>query len=367
MIKKISFAIAILIVCFIPAALTSCSAMGTNPSKSDQLNFKSSNQFFPEKEEFDNIVPHLKDSMQANFSMIDVIWDDMWAKDNTPSELLPQIKPDLKAFQEPSDKIKSIWLGHSSFLLNIDGKMVLLDPVFGEEASPVFFAVNRYQESVISLEELPPIDVIVISHDHYDHLDIETVEFFVGKKTHFVTPLGVGSHLRGWGIEVANISENDWWEAVTIDSIEYTATPAQHFSGRGLDANRTLWASWVIQSKNQKIYFSGDSGYSLHFKEIANRLGPFDFAYLECGQYNEAWAQIHMSPDQIVQAYQDLGVKQAQPIHWGMFDLSLHAWYEPIEAIHSRHQKGLVNIVAPKIGETIVLGQEFEVKVWWEH
>ena len=340
--------------------------MGKNPSAEEQLNFKASPQFFSEREEFDNVIPHLKDTMQAQMSITSILWEDLWSERQTPSKLLPQVKPNIQEFMSPSESIKSIWLGHSSFLLNVDGKTILLDPVFGEEASPVFFAVNRFQDPVLSLEELPEIDFIVISHDHYDHLDIETVRYFLDKKTQFITPLGVGSHLREWGVKESQIHEKDWWQDVEIESIKFTATPSQHFSGRSFESNRTLWASWVIESKTQKIYFSGDTGYSPHFKEIGERLGPFDFAYIECGQYNQMWKQIHLLPDEIVKAYHDLDAKVAQPIHWGMFDLSINTWDASIEAIYSRHLKGDINITTPMIGETLIIGETAPIATWWK-
>jgi L-ascorbate metabolism protein UlaG (beta-lactamase superfamily) len=363
--KKILAVLLVLGAFTAPVIFASCAAMGKIPSTEEQISFKDSPQFFPEREEFDNVVPHLQDSVRKQISITSFIWKDLWSKRQIPSKLLPQIKPNIKEFMAPSEAIKSIWLGHSSFLLNVDGKAILLDPVFGEEASPVFFAVNRFQDPVLALEELPKIDFIVISHDHYDHLDIETVQFFKDENTQFITPLGVGSHLREWGIKDSQIHEKDWWQVLEIDSLKFTAAPSQHFSGRSLKSNRTLWASWVIQSKTQKIYFSGDTGYSPHFKEIGKRLGPFDFAYIECGQYNEAWRQIHLLPDEIVKAFHDLDVKLAQPIHWGMFDLSINTWDQSIEAIYSRHLEGQINIAAPMMGQTLIIGENPPLKTWW--
>ena len=187
-------------------------------------------------------------------------------------------------------------MGHSSILVNFFGVTILLDPVFSSRASPVPFTVGRFQKAVVSLEDLPSIDFVLISHDHYDHLDMNTVQYFINKKTKFLVPLGVAPHLKGWGIDPSQIKEFDWWDKYEVRGVKFIATPAQHFSGRGIfEKNKSLWSGWSISNKKQKIFFSGDSGYDIHFKEIGRRLGPFDIVFLDSGQYNLLWRRVPSS------------------------------------------------------------------------
>ena len=284
----------------------------------------------------------------------------------SPKTKMPEIKPDLAEFLKPSDATKFIWFGHSTLLLNIDGKTVLIDPVFSNYAFAIDILVKRFQPPVLKLEELPPIDYVVISHDHYDHLDKKSVLFFKDKKARFLVPTGVGEILKDWGISADRFTERNWHESVNESGITFTATPAQHFSGRGLfDRNKTLWASWIIQGQNDKIYFSGDSGYGPHFKEIGEKYGPFDLAFIENGQYNERWSDIHMLPEDTLQAHLDLNAHYMVPIHWGMFDLSLHNWSEPVERTYKIATNWHIPYISPKIGQIIHLGEKIETKPWW--
>jgi len=223
-----------------------------------------------------------------------------------------------------------------------------------------------FQKPALELHELPNIDYILISHDHYDHLDSSTIKYFINKDVKFVTPLGVGSHLIGWGVDKDKIVEKDWWETANFDNISFTATPAQHFSGRdGIHDNETLWASWVLKSENHNLYFSGDSGYDTHFKEIGEKLGPFDIAFLESGQYNKRWPNVHMFPNEAVQAFKDLKAKNFFPVHWGMFQLALHDWKDPIEKIFKLTNEKNISLIAPKLGEIVILGKYSKVEKWW--
>ncbi len=285
--------------------------------------------------------------------------------ERTPKARLPEVTPDLKAFLAPSDFLKFIWFGHSTLLLNVDGRTILIDPVF-HNASPVSFLIQRFQPPVVKLKELPPVDIIVISHDHYDHLDEKTVKFFKDKSTRFLVPNGVGAHLREWGIADSRITELGWNESVLDHEITYRAVPAQHFSGRGLfDRNETLWASWIIEGKQEKIYYSGDSGYGPHFKEIGNKYGPFDYAFIENGQYNERWPDVHMQPEESLQALLDLKAETIIPVHWGMFDLSLHHWAEPIIRTHTIAKNWDISILTPRLGE-VVDATHRPNSPWWE-
>lgn len=267
-----------------------------------------------------------------------------------------------------SDTLSMItWYGHSAILLELDGKRLLIDPMLGNAASPVSFMTKRFEyEAPIELESITEIDAVILSHDHYDHLDYQSIMKLKDKVGHFYTPLGVGSHLQKWGIKASNITELDWWETASIDQIQIVATPARHFSGRGIsDRNKTQWASWVIVGESEKIYFSGDSGYGPHFKEIGDKYGPFDFAMMECGQYNEKWEAIHMLPEQTIQASLDVQSKLMMPIHWSAFNLSLHSWTDPVERALKAAQLQKVNIITPQIGKRFSPGLNEENDTWW--
>jgi len=365
---KVLFFIIIFIL-LIAVYVVNLPSLGTHPSKKMKTTFHSSKQYNINKGIFENRMPNVIAEMKKRSMSFKLIkeWFD-GGVDRVPKDLLPEIKPDLKDFLKPSDKLKTIWFGHSTFLINIDGKIILIDPVFGKSAAPVSFIVKRFQKPVLELHELPKIDYILISHDHYDHLDITSIKYFVDKKTEFITPLGVGSHLIGWGIQKERITEKDWWDIATFDGVKFIATPAQHFSGRdGIHGNETLWASWVIQSKNHNIYFSGDSGYDSHFKEIGNKYGPFDVAFLESGQYNENWKEVHMLPREGIQAFKDLKAKKYFPVHWGMFELALHSWYEPIEKIYKLSKENKIELIAPMLGQIVTIDNTFNIIEWWKN
>jgi L-ascorbate metabolism protein UlaG (beta-lactamase superfamily) len=347
--------------------ITGCGAMGTNPDEDRITKFKKSKNYDAKENVFVNRRPKLIEQMWSkNMSFSNFYKFFKGVADARPKEKMPEIKPDMQEFLRPSKDLKAIWFGHSSFLLNMDGKIILVDPVFSGSAAPISFMVKRFQGPVLGLKELPTIDYVLISHDHYDHLDMESIKFFEDKKTQFITPLGVGAHIEGWGIDPERIVEKDWWQEEVFEGVKFIATPAQHFSGRGLfDRNKTLWASWVIQSENHNIYFSGDSGYDIHFKEIGEKLGPFDVAFLESGQYNEKWEEVHMLPKQALQAYTDLGAKKYFPVHWGMFVLAMHTWYDPMEQLFKLSKGKDVNLVVPKIGQIVNFSEQFINEPWW--
>ncbi len=284
-----------------------------------------------------------------------------------PQSKLPEVKPDLFKFLIRSEEFKFIWFGHSTLLFNLDGQIILIDPVFSGSASPFSFLFKRFQPPALKLAELPHINTILLSHDHYDHLDKETIKFFKDKSVNFIVPLGVGDYLEKWGIKVSRIRELSWGESTKQGTIVFTATPAQHFSGRGpFDRNKTLWASWVIKGEHENIFFSGDSGYDAHFKDIGNRFGPFQYAFLENGQYNERWPDVHMQPEDTIQAFVDLNAQTLIPIHWGMFDLSLHHWSEPIVRLSKFTKAWHIPMITPRLGEVI---ETFNYKSedWWEN
>ncbi len=262
-----------------------------------------------------------------------------------------------------------IWFGHSAFLLQMNNRNILLDPMLGKVPAPhPLLGGSRFNDSLpIEIEKLPPIDAVLISHDHYDHLDYESIKTLKNKVELFYVPLGVGVHLEAWGVKKESIVELDWWQEVHYKDLQFVCTPAQHFSGRKLNNGQsTLWSSWVIKSQTESIFFSGDSGYSGHFKEIGDAYGPFDFAMLECGQYNKMWPDIHMFPEETVQASIDLKSKVFMPIHWGSFKLALHPWTDPIERAMRKAEALKAPIITPKIGEPIQLESLQDKKEdWW--
>lgn len=289
--------------------------------------------------------------------------------DRQPSRKFDVLHIDSMDIELKPDSITRLtWFGHSAFLLEIAGKKILLDPMFGDVPAPhPWLGKSRYSNGLpIEIEKLPKIDAIIMSHDHYDHLDYGSIMKLKEKTEQFYMPLGVGAHFRAWGVEESRIHELDWWQDITLDSLKFTCTPARHFSGRGFTRANTLWSSWVIQSPDKNIYFSGDSGYGPHFKAIGDKFGSFDFAMMECGQYNEKWEAIHMMPEQTIQAAIDVNAKITQPIHWGAFTLSLHSWTDPIvRASESAAQRG-VTLCTPAIGEPILIGQSYPNSKWWE-
>ncbi len=259
-------------------------------------------------------------------------------------------------------------LGHSTVLLKLRGRFWLTDPVFSERASPVqWMGPKRFHAPPIALEDLPEIEAVILSHDHYDHLDHATVQALAPKVKHFVTPLGVGQRLIDWGVPAAKVQQFDWWQGTTIAGLQLTATPAQHFSGRGLgDRNSTLWASWVIVDDDLRVFFSGDTGYFDGFKTIGERFGPFDLTLMETGAYDPRWPYVHMQPEQTVQAHIDLRGKRMLPIHNGTFDLAMHRWQDPFERVSALARLREVELVTPLIGAPLDVMQPGPTPAWWQ-
>lgn len=288
--------------------------------------------------------------------------------DQHPSKDVEVRKVDANLLQQ-SEAPELIWFGHSSFLLQTQQQTLFFDPVFSEKAAPHPWLGNkRYnKEFPLTPEQLPSIDAVVISHDHYDHLDYQSILKLDNKVKAYYVPLGVGSHLRAWGIAENKIHELDWWQHKQVGQVTLTLTPARHFSGRRItNQNHTLWGGWHVKSAEQTLFFSGDTGYGPHFAEIKQRLGAVDFALLECGQYNEAWSDIHMLPEQTVQAAKDLGAEVMMPVHWGAFTLSIHSWTDPIERALAESKRLQQAIIAPEIGEVVQLSQQPSThQKWW--
>lgn len=318
-------------------------------------------------------INQIETTMDFSFSnMVDVMYDVVKGNpDRAPKSQQPVEKIDSADVANSSGEVTRLtWFGHSAFLLEIDGKKLLLDPMLTDRPSPVsFMGPERYtKELPITPDKLPKIDAVLFSHDHYDHLDYKTILKIKDKVNHFYVPLGVSVHLLAWGVPAEKISEYNWWDETEHEGLKLIFAPARHFSGRGMtDRTTTLWGSWIIQGKTRKIYFSGDSGYGPHFKEIGAKLGPFDFAMLECGQYNERWKAFHMMPEETAQAALDLNAKVFMPIHWGSFTLALHSWKDPIQRVTTKADELKQPIATPKIGESIILEREsYPVSKWWE-
>ncbi|KAA3440601.1 MBL fold metallo-hydrolase [Rufibacter hautae] len=288
----------------------------------------------------------------------------------TPTDELPMVSLQPGDFASPpAEGVKVTWFGHSAVLLELNGLRIFADPMLGKRASPVsFIGSKRFNEKLpIAIEDLPPLDVVLLSHDHYDHLDHGSILKLKAKTKHFFVPLGVAAHLVKWGVEASKITELDWWETAQYGGLFLASTPARHFSGRGLrDRDKTLWCSWVLKSGNQSIFFGGDSGYDTHFKQIGEKYGPFDLTMLECGQYNEAWRFIHMMPEQTAQAHLDLKGKTLMSTHWGAFSLALHHWKEPIERLSKATQQHNIQLVTPLIGQRWSLQAELPQTQWWK-
>jgi L-ascorbate metabolism protein UlaG (beta-lactamase superfamily) len=299
---------------------------------------------------------------------VSTTWDFLFTRNNRiPDTELPVKPVDLAPFNsKDGDQFNVTWLGHSSLLINIDGYKILADPVFERRIS--LFGPTRFNGDVpLDIQQVPNVDAVIISHDHYDHLNKYTVQRLIKKSNKFIVPLKVSGLLVGWGVPRDKIVELAWWQEYRLDQkLMVAATPAQHFSGRGItDRNKTLWASWVIKTPSHRLFFSGDSGYFSGFKQIGDKYGPFDMTFLECGAYGEGWPRVHMFPEQTVQAHLDLKGNVLHPIHWGTFNLALHPWYEPMMRLTDAANHANVKIATPVAGETTVYSRPIPSARWW--
>jgi L-ascorbate metabolism protein UlaG (beta-lactamase superfamily) len=271
----------------------------------------------------------------------------------------------------PAGGLRLTWMGHSSVLAEIDGARVLFDPVWGERCSPFAFAgPKRLHPVPLPLAALGPVDVVVISHDHYDHLDLPTIKALAGTDTVFAVPLGVGAHLEHWGVSAGRLRELDWHDETRIGGLTLTATPARHFCGRGLrNTQHTLWASWVVAGEEHRVYHSGDTGYFEGFKEIGAAHGPFDATMIQLGAYSDFWPDIHMTPAEALRAHLDLqGGAPAGvllPIHWATFNLAPHPWAEPGEWIKDAAEEAGQAVAVPRPGEPFEPGGKLPAEPWW--
>lgn len=282
-----------------------------------------------------------------------------------PGAEVPHVKTDL--FKLTAEKPVVIWFGHSSYFIQYHDYKILVDPVFSGHASPFSFFGKAFEGAdIYNPEDIPAIDLLILTHDHYDHLDFKSILKLAPKVEKIVTSLGVGAHLEYWNVETEKITELDWWEETRVaKNVKLTATPARHFSGRSFKRAQTLWSSFALEFYDYKFFIGGDSGNSHSFAEIGRKLGPFDLAFLECGQYNTFWPQIHMFPEQTAKAGRNLAAKVVMPVHWGKFVLSSHPWTEPVERFIAAANKESQKWIAPKIGEPYIVGENFDQAEWW--
>ncbi len=286
-----------------------------------------------------------------------------------PVQTPPVVALNAASFAEaPASGLRITWIGHATTLVEIDGYRVLFDPVFSDVVSPIsWLGPGRFFPPPVSIADLPDIDAVVISHDHYDHLDYASILELAAKTKHFIVPLGVGAHLDAWDIPAGQIVELDWWqETVSGGALKIISTPARHYSGRGLtDGDTQLWSSWSIVGLKHRVFYSGDTGYMPLFKEIGAKLGPFDAAIVKAGAYDKTWAQIHMMPEDAVRVAKDVRGKLIIPVHWGTYNLAQHGWTEPIERMLVAAKAANMAIAAPRAGEFVEPHAPPEVERWW--
>jgi L-ascorbate metabolism protein UlaG (beta-lactamase superfamily) len=318
-------------------------------------------------ERFRNVKPRPAESLRKTLA---IAWNLLLNKPRgtVPTDALPV--DTLTRAQLDAAPDRSLYrLGHSTMLLKLRGQFWLTDPVFAERASPFrHLGPKRFHAPPVALADLPPLRGVILSHDHYDHLDRETVLALAERTGVFLTPLGVGDRLIEWGINASKVRQFDWWQGAEVDGTQFTATPAQHFSGRSLfDGNSTLWTSWVIVNDDLRVFFSGDTGYFDGFRTIGERLGPFDVTLVETGAYDSRWPYVHMQPEETVQAHIDLRGRWLVPIHNGTFDLAMHRWQEPFERVTGLALARGVALSTPRMGERLDLSAPHRGERWWRH
>ena len=289
----------------------------------------------------------------------------------TPPAPIPVLAVDKTALEAspPASGLRAFWIGHASAYVEIDGLRLLLDPVFAQGVSPLPIGPGRFHAPPIALADLPRIDAVLISHDHYDHLDMATVRRLAQHGSRFLVPLGIGAHLERWGVPLAQIEELEWWQERSLGHVRIVCTPTRHYSGRGLgNRSTTLWSSWSVIGPQHRLFYSGDTGYGKLFQDIGARLGPFDMAFIKIGSYGPgaAWTDIHMTPEQAVQVHRDVRARRMFPVHWSTFNLAYHDWDEPIRRTVAEATRVGVELVTPRVGEVVDADRPFASTRWWE-
>ena len=311
---------------------------------------------------FENTPPYV-----SNMSMLGELKAYMGDQVREPTFDVPVLKlsaDDLA--QAPAPGLRTWWLGHASVLIEIDGVRILTDPVLSKRVSPVqFVGPARLHPPPLPLDQWKNIDAVVITHDHFDHLDMDTIQQLAKGGTHFYVGLGIGAHLQRWAVPPAQIHEMDWWDQASIKGVAIHCAPARHYSGRRSMDNSTLWSSWMLKGPSHSAYYSGDTGYAGHFKQIRERLGAPELALIKVGAYGDTWLDIHMNPEFAVQAHQDLGAATMLPVHWATFNLAYHAWAEPVLRTVAAAAKQGVQLVTPRVGEKFEFGVPFENRAWY--
>ena len=312
------------------------------------------------------ILPGLRDATAPRPTLSDFLCG---GERRVPSKPLPSLNPLLALSVKPSSGLRVTWLGHSTTLIEMAGFRILTDPVWGPRASPSrLVGPKRFQPVPVPLRALMNVDLVVISHDHYDHLDYPTIRRLAKAAMPIVTSLGVGAHLERWGVAPERIFELDWWESYRLPrtDLSVTAAPSQHFSGRGLkDRNATLWSSMAIRCGKQAVFFSGDTGLTTEYDRIGERLGPFDLVMIEVGAFHPSWGDIHLGPENALEAHRLLGSGVFLPIHWGTFNLALHAWDQPAEVLYEAGARHDLHLLMPRLGEPVEPSQNYPFTPWW--
>lgn len=348
----------------VAAYFTGWTAMGVQASGARLQRMERSDRW--QDGHFVNVLPRV----EPDFIPAMRAWLSQGSPHSVPSEAPPVVHRVAADFSAPpASGLRITWLGHSTLLVEIDGRRILIDPVWGERSSPFnWLGPRRFFPPPLPFDELPPLDAIVISHDHYDHLDFPTIRRLVASDMPFIVPLGVGAHLEHWGVPAGRITELEWWQEHVIGDLRFVATPARHFSGRSIlmrDRDCTLWAGWALLGPEHRVYYSGDTAMFPGFADIGARLGPFDATMIESGAYNAMWADVHLGPEQAVQAHTMVRGNVMIPVHWGLFDLALHSWTEPIERVLIAAQDRGVTVVTPQLGASIEPEALNVVDRWW--
>lgn len=321
---------------------------------------------------------HYKDGAFINWRAQWIDWGTMISNvfsappvpEQNPSRPIPTTHPTTASFASPPQSgLRVTWFGHSSSLVEVDGTRILTDPIWSERASPVQWAgPARWFQPLIAIKDLPPIDAVVVSHDHYDHLDMESIKVLAAAspKTRFIVPLGVGAHLEYWGVTPDRITEVEWWDEVPVGTVKIISTPARHSTGRlAPSSNRVFWSGYAMVGPTHRVWYSGDTGYLPEFAQIGERFGPFDATLIESGQYNPAWPDNHVGPEDAVRTNKLVGGKVMIPVHWALFSLAPHSWTEPAERVIAAAKCQAVTLALPRPGQSVDFGQPLPQSKWW--